>query len=495
MNWPFFKISLSSLYFIFTPILSAQEDALVADSGFAAPALENCNTDLRYLNQVVGWQARWPAQWKQVVRSGAQVSADSLSLWHGASQAILTTMGKLESSIGTSSMAPQPVVLRIQQQINELSTALSDTSSGYIFENPSTENAKAWNMLVLSDIQSAVSRFKQFLSNQYLPVAPISPALSDIENGTACFQIATKHWTTLDMTTDEFERIGHRLLEEKKAELLLTDEVGEGISKILERLRAFSQINDTTRTQLIEISEKAIERATKAAPLAFNQSPSHGIDVAELPLYRQAGSPAGYYLARQGLGSGQYLINPSRPNERRLMAEVIAFHEALPGHHLWSAYPRKNESVGHNSGILEGWAIYAETLSDELGLYSTTLDRQGMITKHLWAASRLVVEPGLHIHGWSRERAIQFMLTNTVLSRTEIEIEVDRYIAMPGQSLSYMLGANLIHVERELAKKLLDEDFNLKLFHDIVVVPGVRPLPELRADIRDWARNAKVNHH
>ena len=145
MNRPFFKISISLLYFIFTPILSAQEDALVADSGFAAPALENCNTDLRYLNQVVGWQARWPAQWKQVVRSGAQVSADSLSRWHGASQAILTTMGKLESSIGTLSMAPQPVVLRIQQQINELSTALSETSSGYIFENPSTENAKAWN--------------------------------------------------------------------------------------------------------------------------------------------------------------------------------------------------------------------------------------------------------------------------------------------------------------------------------------------------------------
>jgi uncharacterized protein (DUF885 family) len=170
------------------------------------------------------------------------------------------------------------------------------------------------------------------------------------------------------------------------------------------------------------------------------------------------------------------------------MAEVIAFHEGVPGHHLWSAYPRKEPSTGYNSGILEGWALYSEYLADEMELYSTTYDRQGMITKHLWAASRLIVEPGLHLRGWSREDAIRFMMENTVMSRTEIEIEVDRYIAMPGQSLSYILGADLILSERKSARNTLGSLFDISEFHDVILEPGVRALPQVREDIRAWVQ-------
>jgi len=223
--------------------------------------------------------------------------------------------------------------------------------------------------------------------------------------------------------------------------------------------------------------------------LAFSQRANKGIVVSEMPKYLQDSAPAGYYARAQGYAPARYIINPSRPNERRLMAEVLAFHEGIPGHHLWSAYPRKTPSTGYNSGILEGWALYSEYLADEMALYSNTFDRQGMITKHLWAASRLIVEPGLHFRGWSRENAIQFMLKNTVMSRTEIEIEVDRYIAMPGQSLSYILGADLIMSERERAKILIGSMFNLAEFHDVILVPGVRSLPKVREDIRAWVQS------
>ena len=162
----------------------------------------------------------------------------------------------------------------------------------------------------------------------------------------------------------------------------------------------------------------------------------------------------------------------------------VTFHEGIPGHHLWTTYPRNNPSTGYNSGILEGWALYSEYLADEMELYSSTYDRQGMITKHLWAASRLIVEPGLHIRGWSREDAIAFMLENTVMSRTEVEIEVDRYIAMPGQSLSYMLGADLILSERKRARVILGDAFDIAAFHDVILQSGVRPLPQVREDIR-----------
>jgi uncharacterized protein (DUF885 family) len=110
-----------------------------------------------------------------------------------------------------------------------------------------------------------------------------------------------------------------------------------------------------------------------------------------------------------------------------------------------------------------------------------------MMAKHLWAASRLIVEPGLHLRGWSREKAIDFMLESTLLPRAEIEIEIDRYIAMPGHSLSYMLGADLILSERERARAELGPAFDIRAFHELVVGPGVRPLPQLRDEIRAWA--------
>lgn len=209
-----------------------------------------------------------------------------------------------------------------------------------------------------------------------------------------------------------------------------------------------------------------------------------------MPAHMQASFPAGYYVGPSDYpgAAGQYVINPSRPGERRLMAEAIAFHEGVPGHHLFFDYPRETQSEGFNAGLLEGWGLYAEYVADEMGLYSSTLDRQGMMAKHLWAASRLIVEPGLHLRGWSRDKAIDFMLENTLLSRTEIEIEVDRYIAMPGHSLSYILGADVIMSERENARAAMGDRFDIRAFHEVVLAPGVRPLPQLREEIRAWAQ-------
>jgi uncharacterized protein (DUF885 family) len=179
------------------------------------------------------------------------------------------------------------------------------------------------------------------------------------------------------------------------------------------------------------------------------------------------------------------VINLSRPQDRRLMAEVIAFHEPLPGHHVRAALGLP--AGDFNSGFAEGWALYSEYLADEMGLYSGPLDRAGMMAKHLWAASRLVVEPGLHLHGWSRDRAVAFMRAHTALTDAEIAVEVDRYIATPGQSLSYMLGYDRIIGARHYAERRLGHDFDLRRFHRIVLGPGSRPLDRVHADVVRWA--------
>jgi uncharacterized protein (DUF885 family) len=462
----------------------AQSEPL-ADGGFAASALSACKTDLRYLNHVSGWQGVWPREWQAVAASAAS-SAEAIARWQAAPAAVNDAIDALRTGIVSKETAPRPVVLRVLQQVRDLIGALDARDSRYFAESAA---GGAWNALIKDEILPALIEYERFLDVEYLPKARRRPGLSDIENGEDCFRHAVAFWTTLDLSRDEIEAVGRRLLEATRADLAATGEDGADVEKIMERLREWQTTDMTTAAELIAISEKVLTRAQDATLLAFEKTARRPIDVVEMPAHVQASFPAGYYVGPNDdpASAGQYVINPSRPCERRLMAEAIAFHEGVPGHHLFFDYPRETPSQGFNAGLLEGWGLYSEYVADEMGLYSTTFDRQGMMAKHLWAASRLIVEPGLHLRGWSREKAIDFMLESTLLPRAEIEIEIDRYIAMPGHSLSYMLGADLILSERERARAELGPAFDIRAFHELVVGPGVRPLPQLRDEIRAWA--------
>lgn len=465
---------------------NAKGTSLTADSGIAAQPLKNCKTDLRYLNQVVGWQVKWPRQWQNIVAGGPDKVSEAMVTWSQVPTVLSTTMDALRLGIAASETAPEVIAIRVQQQVADLASALTADNSPYLFTHLENKNTLRWNTLIKEEIAPAVLNFQQFLQDKYLPASGKSPGLSKIEGGEQCFFAAVTWWTTLSPALENIEAIGKQFLHESNAQLLATGKKGDTVDSMLADLRKNIRTNTTSEKELLTVSEKALARAHNKTLQSFSKQIDKEIVVSEMPKYLQASAPAGYYGRSQDNTPARYIINPSRPNERRLMAEVIAFHEGLPGHHLWSTYPREKASKGYNSGILEGWALYSEYLADEMSLYSTTYDRQGMITKHLWAASRLIVEPGLHIRGWSREKAINFMLNNTVMSRTEIEIEVDRYIAMPGQSLSYILGAHLILSERKRAKEILGTGFDIAEFHDVILASGVRPLPQVRDDIREW---------
>ena len=477
---------LTAAAFAFLACISsvdAQPEPLAADGGFAASALADCKTDLRYLNQVSGWQGVWPREWQAVASAS---SPDALARWRAAPAALNKTVEALRAGVANKETAPRPVVLRVLQQVRDLIGALDARDPRYFSDNAA---GGAWNALVTDEILPALIEFERFLDVEYLPKARRRPGLSDTEGGGDCFHHAVAFWTTLDLSRDEIEAIGRRLLDATRNDLAATGQDGEDAEAIMARLRAQQTADPTTPAELIAISEKVLMRAQDATLFAFEKTARHAIEVVEMPAHVQASFPAGYYVGPNGDpgSAGQYVINPSRPGERRLMAEAIAFHEGVPGHHLFFDYPRDAPSEGFNAGLLEGWGLYAEYVADEMGLYSSLFDRQGMMAKHLWAASRLVVEPGLHLRGWSREKAIDFMLKNTIMPRAEIEIEVDRYIAMPGHSLSYMLGADLIMSERDRAREELGAAFDIRAFHELVLAPGVRPLPQLREEIRAWA--------
>ncbi|MCA9571885.1 MAG: DUF885 domain-containing protein, partial [Myxococcales bacterium] len=190
---------------------------------------------------------------------------------------------------------------------------------------------------------------------------------------------------------------------------------------------------------------------------------------------------------------GAYYINVYAPETRpRHEAEVLAFHESIPGHHLQIALAQETGDIPMfrrhlgATAFVEGWALYTEQLADEMGLYSADIDRFGMYSFELWRASRLVVDSGLHAKGWTRQQAIDFMLENTPLAENNIVNEVDRYITTPGQALAYKTGQLEIWRLRRDAEARLGDRFDIKAFHDVVLGAGAVSLPVLRQRVEAW---------
>jgi uncharacterized protein (DUF885 family) len=212
------------------------------------------------------------------------------------------------------------------------------------------------------------------------------------------------------------------------------------------------------------------------------------------PYEEESGCPGSYVApAADGSRPGRYRLNAGNPSgEPRAWAEGVAFHEGIPGHHLEIALAMEREGAhpiqrfSGFSGYSEGWALYAEKLGLEMGIYSSDLMRFGEWGEQGLRAARLVVDPGLHVFGWSRERAIDYMLQHLTLSRRTIESEVDRYIVNPGQATSYMTGRLEIERLRREAERRMGDRFDIRAFHDQVLSSGSVPLGQLRRQVGEW---------
>jgi uncharacterized protein (DUF885 family) len=221
-----------------------------------------------------------------------------------------------------------------------------------------------------------------------------------------------------------------------------------------------------------------------------------------VPEYLAADAPAAYYSppAPDGSRPGEYFVNLHEPTKRvRAETASIAFHEAIPGHHLQLAIASERTDLPafrrlswSHTAFVEGWALYTERLADEMGLYQSDLDRLGMLASDSWRACRLVVDTGLHAMGWTRQQAIDFMNTHAPVSREEIVVEVDRYIGMPGQALAYNVGQREILRLRDEARGALGSAFDTKAFHDTVLGGATISLRVLRDRVGAWSASRQA---
>lgn len=430
--------------------------------------------------------------------------AENLLLRLEASPAWIDAHGaNLREGLAAGRVAPrQSVRLLVEALDRQLAQPASEWAmlpGFYAIEGAEALRARAL-ATVDGPIRSAIVRYRGIVADEVLPRArpDEQSGVVYLPNGKACYAAAVARHTSVELSPatlhqtgrDELQRI-HAEMREIGARALGTQDLAE----IFRRLRDDAALRFGSRDELLEKAEGTLARAEAAVPAVFGRLPKTPCVVREIPEYEAPYTYVAYYRQPHGDGSkpGEYFVNTYLPETRlRHEAEVLAFHESVPGHHLQIALGQEMTDVPmfrrhfEPTVFIEGWALYTERLADEMGLYSGDLDRLGMLAFDAWRASRLVVDTGIHDLGWSRAQAEAFMQQNTPLAVNNIRNEVDRYIHWPGQALGYKTGQLEIRALRAEARAALGERFDLAGFHDAVLGRGAVTLPVLRAQVRAW---------
>jgi uncharacterized protein (DUF885 family) len=373
---------------------------------------------------------------------------------------------------------------------------------------PSGVDVDSWRAeaggFVAERVRPALARWRSALEAEFLPVArgDAEVGICHVPGGADGYLAAVRQFTTTDLTPEEIHRIGLDDVErlrgefaELGAKVLGTSDAGE----VIARLRNDRSLRYDSADAIVADVTEALQRAEAALPQAFLDYEFAPCEIRVIPESIAKGSVLGYYTvpAKDGSRPGAHWVNTYDPASRaRFEYEALAFHESVPGHHLQFALGQtlaglpQFRQFAYVTAFGEGWGLYAERLSDEMGLYSGDLQRLGMISFEAWRACRLVVDTGMHAFGWSRERALQYMRDHTALSEVNIVNEVDRYISWPGQALAYMIGRRHIETLRARAERALGAAFDLRHFHDRILANGSIPLATMTEIVEAWIAEA-----
>jgi uncharacterized protein (DUF885 family) len=361
----------------------------------------------------------------------------------------------------------------------------------------------AYREAVEGQLAPAYRRLLDFLKNEYLPHARESIGLSAIPGGKETYLYLVRSETTSDLTPDAIHALG--LSDLARIEAAMERVKNEaGFSGSLADFRVF--LHNDSRFKFKDkdamLGEFTRVKNTVDAHLSqlFITKPKSDLVFRFYEPYVAPDRPAAEYTSASADGRrpGIVSLNASDLGARpAYTSEALAIHEGIPGHHMQVAISMENNALprfrrfGYETAFTEGWALYAETLGSDLGLYTDPYQKFGALSFEAWRSSRLVVDTGIHWLGWTRFQAIAFLQTHAGLSENEASEEVDRYIAIPAQALSYRIGEREILDLRNRAKAALGPKFDIRLFHEAVLKDGAMPLPILDAKINRWIASQK----
>jgi uncharacterized protein (DUF885 family) len=459
-----------------------------------------CRYELWRLNTSGGWQTRYPGLARSQPVGTPEYRTQALARLRRLPRYIATDAANLKTGLARGYIAPRPVVEGVIRQLDGLLETAADSSP---FASPAVRDStpgfrRELVALIRNQIHPAVRRYRDFLAAEYLPRARSSIAVSEMPGGAACYRGAVLRYTTLDLPGDSIFERGKRELARIEGEMsaLGRRAFGTGdVPALLDRLKTEPSLTFRTRQEIIDSSAAAVARAEAAAPRWFGILPKAKVVIEPYPEFRQRTGAVPSYssAAEDGSRPGIFWINTWAPEKQsRAKLESTAFHEAVPGHHFQVTIAQERGAAHRlaryfsNSGYVEGWALYAETVAGEMGVFSSDIGRMGLLASQAWRAARLVLDAGIHTQGWTRDEAAAFLAAHTVIAPTIVQGEVDRYISVPGQASSYMLGNLEIRALRTEAERRLGDRFDVREFHDRVLESGALPLPALRSKLAAW---------
>jgi uncharacterized protein (DUF885 family) len=376
------------------------------------------------------------------------------------------------------------------QPIFLLNDEISDTDQYLLTE--------AYQKMIEDQLKPKYRELYSFIQDTYLPACRTTTGILDLPNGKETYDYLIRLHTSTDMTADEIFELGKKEVARIRGEMekVIADIGFEGdLRAFLEHVRSNPEQMPFTKPEEVIANFNAIhERMTPQLNQIFDVEPRAGFEVRRTEAFREASASAEYVPGtKDGSRPGTFYVPiPDVEHYNKFSDEALFLHEAIPGHHFQLSLQQENQDLPaflHPEGIgvfVEGWALYAESLGRELGLYEDPYQYFGMLSMEMHRAIRLVVDAGMHAKGWTREEAIQYSLENEAESEAAITSEIERYMATPGQALSYKIGQLKIRELRDKAEAELGEKFDIKAFHRQVLGTGSLPLELLEEKIIGW---------
>jgi uncharacterized protein (DUF885 family) len=418
-----------------------------------------------------------------------------------------TAEERMKQGIKNKIVLPKSLIKKV---IPQLKTILNPDLNQNLFFSPARQFPESFSdkdksiltekytEMVLNKIIPAYKKISDFMSDQYLDAGRSSSGISAFEDGLDYYNYSIKLYTTTELTANEIHNIGLKEVAKISSEMeKIKTKVGFNgdLKSFFNHVRELDELIPFNEPQeVIDNFNKIHQKMTPQVNKLFGLQPKTPFEVRRTESFREASASAEYNPGSlDGTRPGIFYVPiPNIKEYNYFSDEDLFLHEAIPGHHYQISLQQENTSLPSfrkslwYSSYGEGWALYSESLGEELGLYDDPYQYFGMLSAEMHRAIRLVVDTGLHTKGWSREKAIQYSLDNEAESEAGITSEIERYMANPGQALSYKIGQLKIRELRSIAEQKLGDKFDIKLFHEKVLESGCIPLQLLEEKINKW---------
>jgi uncharacterized protein (DUF885 family) len=423
------------------------------------------------------------------------------------------TIALMQQGIKEHMVHPKVIMERLPGQIDK-QIVDNPTQSGFykpflrfpksISPDDQQKLSAAAKKAITEQIVPAYRKFKEFFVSQYLPACFDKVGVWQVPNGEKLYAYEVRRYTTTNLTPEQVHEIGLKEVARIRAEM---EQIMQRTSfkgsrdEFFKFLRTDPQFFYKSPQELFEAYEAMAKSIDPNLVKVFRTLPREPYGVEAIPAVAAPDTTAAYYRpgAADGSRAGTYFVNLYKPDTRpKWEMLALTLHESVPGHHLQIARAHELGEMpmfrrfGQYTAFTEGWGLYAESLGEDMGLYTDPYAKFGQLTYEMWRAVRLVVDTGIHAKHWTREQAIAYFMDNAPKAELDIVNEIDRYIAWPGQALAYKIGELKIQELRKSAHDQLGNEFDLKAFHDVVLSSGPLPLEILERNVNDWVNKEKA---